>query len=295
MDTLELIHTFREVALRGSFSRAAGALDVSKANVSKYVAELESRLGVRLFNRSARSVTLTDAGELLLERSTPLVEMIELTRVELQQRAQQPSGRVRVTATHALVQLELPELLARFMQQHPRVVVSLALTNRVVDLVEDGVDIALRVGRITDSSLIVRRLRPMPFVVCASPAFWARNGRPSHPEQLSELDALTYAPQGLNPEWVFQDQGTRIAVPVHTRAEANDGAPLLHLAALGLGMVLLPRPLAEPMLADGRVEAVLESFMPDDIWLYAAYAQRRHNSAAMRALLGYFESHWRSA
>lgn len=135
MDTLDLIRTFREVAEHGSFSRAATARAMSKANVSKYVAELE--------------------------RSAPLVEMIDLTRDELLQRAQLPSGRLRVTAPHALGALELPSLLANFMSEHPLVNISLDVNNRVVDLVEEGVDVALRVGRIPDSNLIVRKLRPM--------------------------------------------------------------------------------------------------------------------------------------
>ena len=147
MDTLELIRTFREVANRGSFSMAAKALDVSKANVSKYVAELETRLGVRLLNRSTRTVSLTDAGALLLERSAPLVEMIELTRLELQQRSKMPSGRLRLTAPQGLGHNELPLLLGDFMARYPDVTVSLDISNQVLDMVEEGIDIALRVGR----------------------------------------------------------------------------------------------------------------------------------------------------
>ncbi|MGA0573042.1 LysR family transcriptional regulator [Variovorax sp. VNK109] len=294
MDTLELMRTFREVAQRGSFSQAARALDVSKANVSKYVAELETKLGVRLLNRSTRTVSLTDAGALLLERSTPLMEMIDVTRAELQQRALQPSGRVKLTATYAMGNAELPPLLADFMREHPKVSVSLHLSNRVVDLVEQGVDIALRVGRLNDSSLIARKLKRMQFVVCATPAFWAEHGEPTHPEQLSEFDALTYSLTGHNPEWHFADaQGQPIAVQVHTRAEANDGGPLAQLALHDLGMAYLPRALVEDEIQAGRLKPVLEEFMPRDMWLYAAYMQRRHNSAALRALLSWLEARWK--
>lgn len=295
MDTLELMRTFREVAQRGSFSQAARALDVSKANVSKYVAELESKLGVRLLNRSTRTVSLTDAGSLLLERSTPLMEMIDITRAELQQRALQPSGRVRLTATHLMGNVDLPPLLADFMREYPKVTISLHLSNRVVDMVEQGVDIALRIGRLSDSSLIARKLKPVTFAVCASPAFWKEHGVPTHPEQLAELDALTYSLTGHNPEWQFKENGQPLAVQVHTRAEANDGGPLAQLALRGLGVVYLPRSVVQAEIEAGQLQTVLDDFMPDDIWLYAAYMQRRHNSAALRALLSWLEKHWRDA
>src|SRR5215469_3518870 len=141
MDGLDLLKAFREVAARGSFSRAAIVLGMSKANVSKYVAQLEERFGVRLLNRSTRSVSLTDAGHLLLERSTPLMEMVELTQSELQEHAGNP---------HGLSQGKLPGLIGEFMSAYPDVHLSLHLSNRVIDLVEEGVDIALRLGRIRD-------------------------------------------------------------------------------------------------------------------------------------------------
>jgi DNA-binding transcriptional LysR family regulator len=293
MDTLELMRTFREVAQRGSFSQAARALDVSKANVSKYVAELESKLGVRLLNRSTRTVSLTDAGALLLERSEPLMEMIDVTRAELQQRALLPSGRVRLTATHALGQVHLPALLASFMHEYPKVSVSLHLSNRLVDLVDQGIDIALRVGRLTDSSLIARKLQPVRFAVVAAPAFWATHGVPTHPDQLAGLPALTYSlGGGQDPDWMFEHDGQSLGVQVRTRAEANDGGPLAQLAAQGLGMTYLPRLIVQKEIEQGLLQPVLQDFMPTDVWLYAAYVQRRHNSAAMRALLAWLEKHW---
>ena len=293
MDTLELIRTFREVASRGSFSMAARSLDVSKANVSKYVAELETRLGVRLFNRTTRTVSLTDAGNLLLARSTPVMEMFELTRLELQQHARQPSGRVRVTAPHGLVQQDLAGLLAGFMRQYPEVHVSLDLTNRMVDMVDEGVDIALRVGRIADSSLIVRKLQLVDFVVCASPAYWEQRGMPEHPDDLADHDALTYSLLG-QPEWRFEIDGQVQSVPVRSRMDATDSGPLLGLALQGLGAVYLPRLMVQHHLDSGALVARLADYSPRDVWLYAAYAQRRHNSAALKALLAWLEDRWRA-
>ena len=295
MDTLELIRTFREVAQRGSFSAAARTLDLSRPNVSKYVAELETRVGVRLLNRTTRNVSLTDAGSLLLERSTPLMEMIDLTRAELQGRALVPSGRLRLTAPHGLAQTGLPGLLGEFMREYPAVTLSLHLDNRVTDMVDEGIDIALRVGRIGDDNLIVRKLQAVPFVVAASPGYWAERGLPGHPDDLAGHYALTYSVLGPNPEWRFEVGGEPLSVPVSSRMDASDAAPLVSVAPQGLGMVWLPRLLLQPHIDSGALQPVLQDFSPRDVWLYAAYVQRRHNSAALKALLAFLETRWRNA
>ena len=207
MDSLDLIRTFREVASHGSFSQAAKRLDMSKATVSKYVAELETRFGVRLLNRSTRSVSLTDAGQLLLERSTPVLEMVELTQAELQERASQPGGRLRISAPHGMGNGEFPNLLADFMRYYPDVSISLQLTNRTVDLAEEGIDVDIRSGPVEDANLIVRKLRRMEMVVCASPIYWKKHGKPEHPRDLANHDALTHSLLGAQPVWRFDDGG----------------------------------------------------------------------------------------
>lgn len=292
MDTLELIRTFREVALRGSFSLAAKTLDVSKANVSKYVAALETRLGTRLLNRTTRTVSLTDAGSLLLKRSTPLLEMIELTRDELKLRSREPSGRLRLTAPVGLGNTELPELLADFIRRYPDVHISLDLSNRQIDMVDEGIDVALRIGRITDSNLIVRKLRPIDMLVCASPAYWQQHGTPLHPDDLAEHDALTYSLVGP-PEWRFTVEGAPHLVPVQSLMDATDSAPLVHMALQSMGVVNMPRMLIQKHLDSGALQPVLEGFQSNDLWLYAAYTQRRHNSAALKALLSFMEERWK--
>jgi DNA-binding transcriptional LysR family regulator len=293
MDTLELIKTFREVARRGSFSMAAETQGVSKANVSKYVAELESRLGVRLFNRTTRTVSLTDAGHLLLERSAPLVEMIELTRLELQQRARLPSGRLRITAPQGLGHNELPPLLAAFMQRFPDVTVSMDLSNHVVDMVGEGIDLAIRAGRIGNGSEIVRKLRPLRFAVCASPAYWERRGLPAHPDDLADHDALTFSVRDTGHEWRFEVEGEPHTVPVRSRLNATDPYALVGPALQGMGALHVPLHVVQPHLAAGTLQAALADYSPKDVWLYAAYTQRRHNSAALKALLAFLETHWR--
>jgi len=290
MDSLDLLKAFREVAARGSFSRAATTLGMSKANVSKYVAQLEERLGVRLLNRSTRSVSLTDAGHLLLERSTPFMEMVELTESELQEHAGNPCGRLRITAPHGLSQGKFPGLIGEFMATYPDVHVSLHLSNRVIDLVGEGVDIALRLGRIRDENLIVRRLRQMDLALCATPGYWAKRGLPKKPDDMRRHDVLTYSLAGNTPSLPFEVDGKPYSVPVHSRMDANDAAPLIGVALSGLGAVCVPAIMAQPEIERGALVPVLSEYMPTDLWLYAAYTQRRHNSAALRAMLDFLES-----
>ena len=229
MDSLDLVKTFREVALRRSFSRAAIALGMSKASVSKRVAELEANCGVRLLNRSTRSLSLTDAGEVLLERSVQLVENAERTLADLQEFAIKPQGRLRMTAPSGLANEWLTGVLIDFMDQHPDVSISIDFTNRDVDLVEEGVDIALQGGRIEDLNLIVRRLAPVQTVLCASPGYWARHGLPKVPEDLERHALLRFSvmPQGYLP---LQKDGQAMPIAVRARMDSNEPAALIELA-----------------------------------------------------------------
>ncbi|HWT20527.1 MAG TPA: LysR family transcriptional regulator [Variovorax sp.] len=288
MDGLDLIKTFREVAFRRSFSRAAISLGMSKATVSRYVAELEARSGVRLLNRSTRSLSLTDAGQVLLDRSTELVAMAENTLNDLQAHGSHPQGRLRMSAPHGLIAGWLSDVIAEFIQLYPDVYVSLVFTNSEIDLIEEGIDIHLTGGRIDDMNLIVRRLVPFDMVVCASPAYWARRGIPGVPEDLGRHDVLTYSAKPTT-HLPFETGGKAVDVPVHSRMEANDAVALIELVLRGAGVAYVPEPLAQSHLERGALVPVLREHMPRDHWLYAAYSQRRHNSAAMRTMLDFLE------
>ena len=290
MDSLELIKTFREVAQQGNFSRAATRLNMSKATVSKYIAELEERFGVRLLNRSTRSVSLTDAGALLLERSTPVLEMVESTQSELQERASQPAGRLKISAPHGMGQGDLPNLLAQFMRHYPDVSISLQLSSRSLDMVDEGIDVALRLGPIENENLIVRRLVQVGLVVCAAPIYWRKHGVPKRPADLAQHVGLTSSAGGLNPQWRFEENGEPLDVPIKTRMDATEGGPLIQVALQGFGVVYLPALMVQPHIDHGELQPVLQDYVRKDMWLYAAYLQRRHNSAALRALLDFLES-----
>ncbi|WP_285413112.1 LysR family transcriptional regulator [Variovorax sp. efr-133-TYG-130] len=290
MDSLELLRTFNEVAVSGSFSRAAKHLELSRATVSKYVAALEGRFGVRLLNRTSHAVSLTDAGVLLLERSKPMLELVETTRAELQDRASNPSGRLRISAPHGIDQTELPALFNAFLGHYPDVSISLLLTNRLVDLAEEGVDIALRFGPIANENLIVRKLLLIGLTVCAAPMYWKGKGNPSHPSELANHDALISTHLNPSSKWRFQVDGEPLEIAVHGRLDATEASPLIQAALQGAGVVYLPTVMLQPYLDSGRLVPALSEFVRSDMWLSAVYLQRRHSTAVHRAFLDFLES-----
>ena len=289
MDSLDLFRAFHEAARRHSFSGAARVLDMSPANVSKCVAQLEARYGVRLFHRSTRQVSLTDAGQLLFERSGELVELIELTRQALVERAEHPTGRLTLTAPHGLMQTALPRLLGHFMRRCPDVTLQLHVSNRKLDMVENGIDVAFRVGVVEDSSLIVRRLARFVMVVAAAPAYWRAHGRPAHPRELLSHRTLAMAPHGETPHWRFVIDGQPLDLPLQPVFQATDAAPLVPLALQGMGVLRGSRLLLGELIARGALEPLFEAHSPPDVWLHAAYTHRRHPSAALRALLAFLQ------
>lgn len=276
--------------MRHNFASAARVLDMSPASVSKYVAELESHYQLRLFNRTTRSVSLTDAGQLLFERSSSLVDLFDTTEGEMLGRATHPSGRLNLTAPHALMQTMVVPLLGKFMAQHPDVSLHLKITNRVIDMADCGIDLALRVGRIGDSSLIVRRLLPIQMVVAAAPDYWRQNGQPEHPRELLNHRTLAVTPVGEPAHWHFSVDGKLIDLPLQPILTATDSTPLILLARSGFGVVRGARMLLRDWTARGALEPLFGEYAPRDVWLYAAYMQRHHQSAALNELLGFLES-----
>lgn len=287
MDSLDLLRTFNDVASSGSFSRTAKHLSLSRGTISKYIATLERRFGVRLLNRTSRAVSLTDAGLLLLDRSKPMLELADLTQAELQKRALVPSGRLRISAPHGMDLTELPALINAFLGHYPEVSISLVLTNRMVDLAEDGVDIALRFGAMGNENLIVRKLVPMELSVCAAPTYWRKYGVPAHPSELAHHVTLISTHLNPQPKWRFEADGQPVEVAVRGRLDATEAGPLVQAALLGAGVVYLPSAMLEPYVESGRLVPVLSEFVRSDMWLSAVYLQRRHSTAVHRAFLDF--------
>lgn len=290
MENLQQLKVFKEVIAHKSFTRAAASLKTSKSSVTKSIVQLEEAVGIRLLNRSTRHVTPTDAGQTLAFRLDPIFQLLKDVSAELSSFASRPRGRVRVSAPHGLSLNVLGKSFEDFVSRYSDVHVSLHLSNRDEDLIGGGVDVALRIGPIEERDLIVRRLQPVKIVLCAAPAYWARRGMPSRPEDLEMHEVLTFSLWDSLPRISFVVDGEVRHVSVKSRVDADDAVPLTALALRGLGALCIPELLVRTYLGSGALVPVLQDLMPQSIWLYAAYSHRNQKSAALRAFLEFITS-----
>jgi len=284
---------FARVVHAGSFSAAARELGMPKSTLSRRIDELEASVGVQLLRRSTRGLSVTAAGGTLLEHAKHITEAISAAHAHVGQHAQGAQGRLRVTASVSLGErLLLPVLLA-FAKDHPDIQLELLLTPTALDLVADGVDVAIRAGVPRDSNLVGRKLKPVQMLACASPDFLSRHAAPGEPADLRRHGCLNY---GADPRWRFIDSsGAETSVDVNTRLRADSFPALAEAAVAGLGIAYLPEPFCEQALADGRLVRVLSDWSSPTMWVHAVYPSRRHKSAALDAFLAYVVRHFESA
>ena len=294
MDRLTGMAVFARVVEAASFTAAARQLGISKSAVSKAVAALEDRLGARLLNRTTRRLALTEVGQAFYERCARVVAEAEEAELAVTRLQVAPRGTLRVNAPVSFGMRHLGPVLGEFMVRHPELEVDIDLSDRFVDLIEEGYDVAVRITRLADSSLIARRIADNRMIVCAAPAYWARHGRPGRPGDLAAHDCLIYSYGATRGEWAFLVDGRAIRVRVSGRLQANNGD--LHLAAAldGCGVASLPEFICGPALADGCLEAVLSEFMPEPAGIHAIYPHNRHLSAKVRAFVDFLVERFRA-
>jgi len=260
MDRLRSMQVFVEVVDRGSLAAASRALRLTAPMVGKHVASLETLLGVRLFARTTRRQRLTDAGLEYLERCRRILRDVAEAEEDARGRQVLPRGKLRVTAGISLGSTCLAPVIARFQAQQPGIDVELILTDEILDLIDGGFDAAVRVGRLTSSSLVARPLLPYQMVICASPAYLALRGTPSAPDDLADHDCLELTNWDRNGGWTLGRRGGTVKLP-RCRFRSNNGAALRAAAIAGAGIVMQPRALLESAIADGRLVEVLTRFV----------------------------------
>jgi DNA-binding transcriptional LysR family regulator len=287
MDRLAAMEAFVRVVERGGFTAAAEDLRLSRAMVSKHVQDLEEHLGARLLNRTTRKVSLTEAGRVYYERSTQLLADLAETEGAVGELQAKPRGRLRVNAPVSFGALHLGAAVADYMAAHPEVTVELTLNDRVVDLVEEGYDLAVRIARLADSSLIARRLAPCRMVVCASPDYLERTGRPRTPEDLPGHNCLGYSYGQARDEWRFDGPDGPAAVRVRGGFQANNGDVLRAAALRGAGLVLLPSFIVGTDLVSGGLVPVLPGYRVPELAIHAVYPPGRHLSAKVRSFVDF--------
>jgi DNA-binding transcriptional LysR family regulator len=280
------IRVFLEVVDQGSFTAAGKILELPTSTVSRRITRLEAELGARLLQRTTRKLSVTDAGRIYYQRSQRALFALDEANQAVSQMQATPRGLVRMTAPVEMV--ELTELIAGFLAHHPEVQVSLDLTNRYVDLVKEGVDLAIRAGELGDSSLVAKQLSTATFVLAASPRYLKERGKPAKAEDLSDHDCIVSVGPGGPPVWRLCRKNKIVSVPVSGRLSTNHFGVVLRAAKLGLGIARLPRLHCAPSFADGSLVEVLPGSCPSYGKVSAVYPSREFMSPAVRALVDHF-------
>ncbi|MEM9301150.1 MAG: LysR family transcriptional regulator [Pseudomonadota bacterium] len=293
MDTLETMRTFAAVAAEGSFTRGADRLGIAVQTASKYVRQLEGRLGAPLFDRNTRSVKLNDTGRAYLERCLDLLDQFDELEASVQSEHHTLKGRIRVTAPTNFGERYLVPSIGRFLAEHPDVSVDLTLTGRRVGLVEEGFDLAVRIGQPQDSTLVARRLAPMRVVVCASPEYLDAHGRPQDPRELSEHRCAIDTNFRNDRQWLFRIGDETVRVPVDGPLQANSPAATRRMALTGLAIARCPHYVVSADVVAGRLEILFAENEAFEFGVHALYPHRRHLSTRVRGLVDHLAQEFR--
>lgn len=288
MQHLTDIAVFVKVVELSSFTAAAEALEMSQPVVSKSVTRLEEKLGARLLNRTTRRLSLTEAGSELFSRSVRALEEIENAELEVARFQTEPRGTLRVSAPMSFSILHLGGSLQPFLARYPGVTVELNLNDAQVDLVEEGFDVAVRIGRLQDSNLVARKISPCRQVLCASPAYLAAHGEPERPEDLLEHNCIVYSFMNNAREWRLTDPaGEEHVVPIKGSLHSNNGLVNRAAALAGVGIALLPTFYLGEQLRAGELKPLLCKFAPPPLAMYALYPERRNLTPKVRAFVDF--------
>ena len=276
---------FVRVVESGSFTGAAKTLGLPKSTVSRKITQLEERLGVRLIQRTTRSLSLTDTGSSYYEQCERILSDIENANRAVTEMQSIPSGTLRITAAVIFGSTVLPPLIAKYMELHPQVNLELILSDQVLDLVQEGIDVAFRIGDLEDSSLIGRDLGHASSIICASPEYLERYGKPTHPDQLSEHQIISTV--GWT-QWNLKNPDNKeVSINVKPRLKVNDISSLYTLALAGVGIAPLPLIIAASAVKNGTLIPVMCNWPFETHSIHALYASNRHLSAKVRSFVDF--------
>ncbi len=287
MDLIDGMRAFSQVVASGSFTKAAERLGVSKKLVSKYVGQLEDRLGTRLLNRTTRSISLTEAGSIYHGRCVQLLDDLDEMEQTLHSNTAVPKGKLFISAPVTFGEMYLTEQLILFTEKYPEVTVDLRLNDRTVSLVDEGFDIALRIGRLENSSLIARKLAPSHMVLCASPDYLERFGMPEHPDELKDHRCIIDSNFRSGASWPFLVNGEETNKSVTGRITVNSARAALDFALKGGGITYSPTFVAGEEIVRGNLVAVLGDYISYDTNIYAVYNNNRNLAPKVRVFVDF--------
>jgi DNA-binding transcriptional LysR family regulator len=288
MDRLAAMQVFAQVVESGSFARAAAHLGLSTSATSRQLAELESHLRTRLLNRTTRRVSLTESGRAYYERAVQVLADVEEAEQEAARAAVVPRGTIKLTASLNFGVRHVAPAIAAFLAQHPEVRFDVSLSDRIVDLVEEGFDLAIRIGTAGSENLVARKLGATRLLPCASAGYLKAHGAPQVPEDLARHNCLTYEYVAPRNVWRFRDPaGNERPVRVSGSLHCNNGDLLAEAAAQGAGIVFEPAFIVGPEVRAGRLVALLQDFAAPPMPIYAVYPSRKHLSAKVRLFVDF--------
>jgi DNA-binding transcriptional LysR family regulator len=287
MDKFKEMQAFAAVAQTGSFVKAADQLETSKAAVSRYVAQLEERLGARLMQRTTRRLSLTDEGYAFLAHCKETLALINDAEEEIQNKRNSPTGLIRINAPLTFGILHLAPLWGKFTALYPQVQLEVTLADRVVDLVEEGYDIAIRVASLPSSTLISRKLTSTSLVVCASPKYLKGKAKPLHPSDLKNHSVISYSYLATGDEWVFQGPDGEARVKTNPKIHTNNGDTCRSAALAHQGIILQPTFIVGQDIQKGDLVELLPQFRSMELGIYAVYPSRKLVSPRIRALVDF--------
>lgn len=292
MDRFETLRAFVQVVESGSLTKAADTLQVATSAISRRIKELEERLGTQLLQRTTRQMRLTATGETFHRRALEILQALEEAEAEVGDQSRALSGPLRIAAPLSFGQSHLAPILIDFATRHPGLQLDVDFSDRMIDLVAEGHDLAVRIGTLRDSSLIARKLAEVRMVVAAAPGFWARHGVPEHPRALTDLPGLCYTGSERADIWRYTEpDGTAGSIEMTVAMRATNGDFLRDAAIAGEGVVLQPSFILHKAVASGALQPVLTDFEWPKITIFVVYPQTRHLSARARALIEFVRAH----
>lgn len=293
MDRIYVMKVFIAVVNTGSFTKAADKLKISNQLASKYVSQLEAHLHVRLFNRTTRKVHLTEAGEQCFQHAIQIVESVSNMESYFNERQVEAKGLLNISAPVSFSTLHLKSLITDFKKQHPAVRINLQLNDRKIDVVEEGIDVAIRIGNLKSSSLIAKKIAPVRLVVCASYDYLTKNGTPTHPDQLKNDDFLRYTYMEYNhPKSILMDVLKQRSQVVESGLVSNNGEILTEAAIAGEGYILQPTFIVGEAIKQKKLKIILEEFEVEKIGIYAVYPHRKLLTPKLRVFIDFLSNYY---
>ncbi len=289
MDKLTSMNVFVRVAKAGSFAGAARDLGISRAMATKHIMQLESELNTRLFNRTTRNISLTEVGQSYLERCQQVLLDVEEMEAAVTHLQREPRGVLKISAPPVIGATQIAPALTEYLIGYPELSVEMVLKGGQVDLIDEGVDIAIYLGPISDTSLVARKLASSSLVVCASPEYLKQHGVPQDPEDLEEHSCLINWAIPPRNKWRFKGILGEREITVTGRMQANMGDPIRMAAVNGLGLVMLPSYIVGRDIEKGKLVPVMEDYAVAPLDIHAVYPHRKYLSAKVRSFVDFIQ------